>query len=79
MERGDYSFFNQTYASNKIGLAKPSKDFFLAILEAEGMEAKDTFFTDDKIENCQAAQRLGINAQHFTSAKELKKAWEKYL
>ena len=32
MERGDYSFFNQTYASNKIGCAKPDPHFFELIL-----------------------------------------------
>ncbi|MCR4741320.1 MAG: HAD family phosphatase [Treponema sp.] len=68
LERGDYSFFNQTYASNKIGLSKPDRDFFKVILEAEGYQAKDAFFTDDKIENVQAAKEVGINAYHFDSA-----------
>jgi len=27
MERGDYQFFDQTYASNLMGVSKPSKDF----------------------------------------------------
>lgn len=68
MERGDYSFFNQTYASNKIGISKPDKEFFNVILEAEGYEPKDTFFTDDRIENVLAAGEVGINAYHFDSA-----------
>ncbi|MCR4735375.1 MAG: HAD family phosphatase [Treponema sp.] len=79
LERGDYAFFNQTYASNKIGAAKPDTEFFKLILEAEAYSPKETFFTDDKIANCQAAQSLGINTFHFTCAEDLWKEWEKYL
>ena len=79
MERGDYSFFNQTYASNKIGVAKPDKAFFETILEAENAIPEETFFTDDNEENCKAAAECKINAVHFTSAEDLRKQWEKYL
>lgn len=79
MERGDYSFFNQTYASNKIGVAKPDKEFFTTILEAENAIPEETFFTDDKEENCKAAAECKIKSVHFTSAEELRKQWEKYL
>ncbi len=78
MERGDYSFFNQTYASNKIGCAKPDPHFFKLILEAEETEGKDAFFTDDKMENVAAAASLGIHAELFTSAAELAAKWSVY-
>ena len=78
MERGDYAFFNQTYASNKIGCAKPDPHFFELILEAEGYTAEEAFFTDDKIENVNAAKSVGINAVQFTSAQELKNLWAQY-
>ena len=78
MERGDYSFFNQTYASNKIGVAKPDKRFFELILEAEETEPKDAFFTDDKEENVRAAASIGINAELFTTADALKSKWGVY-
>ena len=78
MERGDYSFFNQTYASNKIGFAKPDPHFFEVILEAEESSAQNAFFTDDKIENVKAAALLGIHAELFTSAAELSKKWLSY-
>lgn len=78
MERGDYSFFDQTYASNKIGEAKPDPHFFEVILEAEGYKAEEAFFTDDKIENCQAAESLGIKAVHFESPEKLWEEWRKY-
>ena len=78
MERGDYSYFHQTYASNKIGCAKPDPHFFELILEAEETMAGDAFFTDDKAENVAAAASLGIHAELFTSAEELTQKWKLY-
>lgn len=79
MERGDYSYFDRTYASNKIGAIKPNPDFYKLIMAAEGYEPENTFFTDDKIENINAAGKLGINATQFKSADELFEAWKEYL
>ena len=78
MERGDYAFFNQTYASNKIGCAKPDPHFFELILEAEETAAQDAFFTDDRADNVAAAASLGIHAELFTSAADLTEKWKKY-
>ena len=79
MERGDYSFFDQIYASNKIGLAKPDAAFFETIMQVEGYKPEETFFTDDRLDNVEAARALGINAVQFTTAEDLRKAWEKYI
>lgn len=78
MERGDYSYFNQTYASNKIGCAKPDPHFFELILEAEQTTPENAFFTDDKAENVAAAASLGIHAELFTTAAELTSKWNIY-
>ena len=78
IERGDYQFFDQTYASNKIGFAKPDPLFYKTILLAENIEPEYAFFTDDKTENTKSAAGLGINAVQFTSAKDLYNTWEKY-
>ena len=78
-ERGDYSYFDQTYASNKIGVAKPNPEFWQTIMMAEGYEPGETFFTDDRLDNIEAASALGINAVQFTTAEELRKAWGKYI
>ncbi len=78
MERGDYAFFNQTYASNKIGCAKPDPHFFELILEAEQTAPEDAFFTDDRADNVSAAASLGIHAELFTSAAELTAKWQQY-
>ena len=77
-ERGDYSFFDQTYASNKIGIAKPDPKFWQTIMMAEGFEPSKTFFTDDRLDNVEAARDIGINAVQFTTAEELRAIWSKY-
>lgn len=79
LERGDYSYFHQTYASNKIGEVKPNLNFWKLIMNAEGFSPEETFFTDDKLSNVEAARSLGINAELFTCADDLYKLWEKYI
>lgn len=78
LERGDYSFFDQTYASNKIGAAKPDTLFYQLILKAENTLPENAFFVDDREENVKAAASLGINAIQFTTASDLKLQWQKY-
>ncbi|MCQ2598094.1 MAG: HAD family phosphatase [Treponema sp.] len=73
IERGDYVFFDNTYASNKIHLSKPGTDFFKVILEAEGVKPEETFFTDDKAGNCLAAESLGLDTYCFDNAAGLRK------
>ncbi len=71
IERGDYAFFDQTYASNLMGVSKPDPRFWKIILTAEDALPKDCVFIDDKIQNCNAAAELGIKAVHFTGAEQL--------
>ncbi len=72
MERGDYSYFDQTYASCFMGISKPHPDFWNIILTAEKALPEETVFIDDRIENCRAAEALGIKAVHFINAAQLK-------
>ncbi len=78
MERGDYALFHQTYASNKIQAVKPDPLFFELIMEAEGFKPCETFFVDDKLENCKAAEKLGINTVNFSTEEDLYNKWKKY-
>ena len=75
MERGDYALFDQTYASNKIGLAKPDPEFWKTIMMAEGYEPNQTYFTDDRLDNIEAAASLGIHAVQFTTAEAVRKSY----
>lgn len=71
MERGDYSYFDQTYSSCYMGVSKPDPEFWKIIMEAENVPAKDCVFIDDKKLNCDAAAALGIHAIQFNTAEEL--------
>ncbi len=77
IERGDYSYFDQTYASCFMGVSKPDPEFWKVILKAEGVSALDTVFIDDKQENCRAASSLGIKSIVFTDFDSVKKEVEK--
>ena len=68
LSRGDYAFFDMTYASIHMGVSKPDPEFWKMILAAEGFSPEQTFFTDDKIENVGAARKIGIKAWQFTGA-----------
>ena len=70
--RGDYAFFDQTYASQMMGAKKPDPLFWKLILDAEKCAPSDAFFTDDLEANVQAAASLGIHAVQFTDAKKLR-------
>lgn len=69
--RGDYAFFDQTYASQMMGVKKPDPLFWKMILDAEKCAPSDAFFTDDLEANVQAAAALGIHAVQFSDAKKL--------
>jgi len=60
LEHGEYAVFDRVYASNRMGIAKPSPAFFRHILEQEGWQARDTFFVDDRAANVEAARDLGM-------------------
>jgi len=62
LEHGEYAVFDRVYASNLMGVAKPSPEFFRHILEQEGWQAGDSFFVDDRAVNVEAARELGMRA-----------------
>lgn len=78
-EKGDYKLFHKLYASNEMQVVKPDADFFRIIMEKEGYKPEETFFTDDRVENCDAAKALGINTVLFTAEEDLYKKWEIYI
>lgn len=53
-------FFEKTYLSHEMGLAKPNLAIFQEVLQDAGIEANETFLIDDSVANCEAATTLGI-------------------
>ncbi len=72
LARGDYSFFDSTYASIFMGVSKPDVNFWKLILDCENEKAENAFFTDDKEENCKGAALLGIKTYCFKNAEGLR-------
>jgi putative hydrolase of the HAD superfamily len=71
-KQGQYDLFDKVYASHLMGIAKPDPAFYAYILKAEGIKAQDVFFTDDTIENVNAAANSGLNTFHCANAQALK-------
>ncbi|MCX7023338.1 MAG: HAD family phosphatase [Spirochaetes bacterium] len=57
--------FDGVYASHLMGVAKPDPDFWLRILDAEGVRPERAFFVDDYPENVEAAKSIGIDARLY--------------
>ena len=72
LREGHYTCLHKVYASHLMGVAKPCPDFWLQILEAEGVEADEARFFDDMPENIEAARALGIDASLYVSAEGLR-------
>lgn len=77
--RADYAIFDMTYASIHMGVSKPDVNFWKLIMDCENEKPENTFFTDDKIENIQGAQSLGIKTYHFKTADGLREAVKEWL
>ncbi len=54
------SLFEKSWYSHKLQMRKPNKDIFTFALSDAAIEAKDTLFIDDSIQNIETAKSLGI-------------------
>ena len=58
--------FDKLYASHEIHFSKPDEEFYTYIMKSEGYSPEQTVFTDDFMENIEAARQLGISTFHYT-------------
>ncbi|EKD71917.1 MAG: hypothetical protein ACD_46C00064G0002 [uncultured bacterium] len=58
------SYFDNYYFSNIIGKRKPDANAFLHVLEESKIQAQETLFIDDTMQNIQSAQNMGLNVAH---------------
>ncbi len=52
-------------------IKKPDESFFMVIINRYNLDVKETIFFDDRIENVEAANRLGIKAIKFETIKDI--------
>lgn len=57
--------FDALYASHLMHISKPVPAFWRIIMEAEGVNADDSFFIDDRLDNIEAAESLGIRCFRY--------------
>ncbi len=62
--------FDGIYFSHEVGHRKPEPAFYKQVLKKEKLKADDCFFIDDREENIEAAEKLGIKSWHFDPAKD---------
>lgn len=65
-----YQCFEKVYFSFEMGMRKPDVDIFNYVLNQHNLIAKHTLFVDDKKENTDAAQSLGIQVWNLQVGKE---------
>jgi FMN phosphatase YigB (HAD superfamily) len=65
-------YFNFFTCSAYVHEMKPNSDIYRFAIDTSGFEAEQALFIDDKIENCEAARSLGMQAIHFESPAQLR-------
>ncbi|MDR1196893.1 MAG: HAD family phosphatase [Candidatus Nomurabacteria bacterium] len=64
-------YFDDMILSYKVGVTKPDLRIYELALQKLGISADEAIFIDDKSENTDAAEKLGIKSILFTSAADL--------
>jgi FMN phosphatase YigB (HAD superfamily) len=65
-----YRCFEKVYYSYEMGMRKPQPEIFTTILNKHDLSPKRTLFVDDKKENTDAAEALGIHVWNLQVGKE---------
>ena len=65
-------YFEETFLSYEMHLAKPNKAIFEKVLNDANLVAKETLFIDDSEANCKAAEEVGIHVHHYHIGDDLK-------
>ncbi|MFO8075107.1 MAG: HAD family hydrolase [Actinomycetota bacterium] len=65
--------FTAVWASCHLGVRKPDRAFYEALLARSGVPPGDGLFVDDREVNCVAAEQAGLRAHLFTGAGDLRR------
>ena len=72
-ERFDvFSLFDGIVLSGEEKINKPDLEIYCRLLNRYGLKAEDCLFIDDNLNNIRAAEKLGFQTIHFTSADTLR-------
>lgn len=65
--------FDGRIVSGEVKLAKPDPAIYQLLLDTYTLNPRECLFIDDRMDNVQTAQNLGINAVQFVSPRQLEK------
>lgn len=66
IEYSMHDLFEQVWYSHTIHMRKPHVATYKAVLEMAQINANETIFLDDKLENIEGAQKAGLHTIHIT-------------
>ena len=69
-------YFEETFLSFEMHLAKPDKAIFEKVLHEANLLPEETLFIDDSEANCKAAEELGIHAHHYHIGEDVSQIFE---
>ena len=69
-------YFEETFLSYEMHLAKPDKAIFEKMLNDANLLPEEILFIDDLEANCKAAEEVGIHAHHYHVGDDLSKIFE---
>jgi 2-haloacid dehalogenase len=73
LERFEFlHWFDGIVVSGVEKMRKPAPEFYQVLLDRHEVKVEEALFIDDNYRNILAAEKLGINSIHFTSAQALK-------
>lgn len=55
------NLFEKVFYSNEIGYRKPDAEAFLHVLNQAGLNSSETVMVDDRLDNCQGAEAVGMS------------------
>lgn len=65
-------FFEKVFVSSEVGILKPDRRIFDAMLAGLSIEARDVIFVDDRASNIEGAEAIGITGHRFTDPATLR-------
>lgn len=65
--------------SSEEKLIKPDPEIYLRLLQKYGLKAEETLFTDDRADNIEGGERVGIKGIVFENAQQLERELRKVL
>jgi len=71
---GVVAAFRRVFVSSELGLRKPERAAFAAVVEDIGVSSSATLFFDDTLENVKGAKATGLQAVHVRASADIKKA-----